>query len=340
MKKKVFIIALLVLMLIIGLLVLTGCGNNSTESSKIMKLGDVAETDVTKLTLFNAQLCIALDNTTSSNEMFKPKEYDSTKDTKNPYVARKGHTLVSFTIKLENLDRGSLDLAGGFNSKFNQVKYNGNNYNAEAQIKARSKDNIKWETYNSTNILLLAGEVYYYRGYIDIETDANLSDDFDIIFYLPNSKGKTEEFNFHITKNDIDNYIEPEISLHDALSNFSNNVGYDYIKTHYLEFEVLTGTDINEALNERKFNVVENDFGTWTGTLKFQEDGRIQESGNKYVAGYTNKRTWKVENDTLICTYTPSSETKTISGEVRKIVDSDKTYYLAFNGEKPYLLMY
>ena len=205
MNKRVLIIVALIAVLGIGLFVLTGCGNNTDESSnernKTMKLGDIVETDIVKLSLYNSQLCIALDNTTSSNEMFKPKEYDATKDIKNPYVASKGHTLVSFTIKLENLDRGSLDLGGGFNSQFTQVKYNENNYNEKAKIKARSKDNIKWETYSSENILLLAGETYFYRGYIDIETDANLSDDFDIIFYLPNSKGESEKFNFHITKN-------------------------------------------------------------------------------------------------------------------------------------------
>ena len=103
---------------------------------------------------------------------------------------------------------------------------------------------------------------------------------------------------------------------------------------------MLTGTDINEAINKRKFNVIEKDFGTWTGTFMFQEDGRIQEGGNKYASGYTNKRTWKIENDMLICTATPNSETKTFSGEVRKIIDSEKTYYLAFNGENPYLLIY
>ena len=345
MKKKVIIIiiaVLLILTLLVGLIIIIKGRNSFNDSKKIMGLGDVAETDVSRLTLVHSQLCIALNNATSETEMFKPKEYDSTKDLQNPYVASKGHTLVSFTIKIENLDRGSLNLAGNFNPDFTQVKYNEKKYNSKAIIKAKSKDNITWEKYNSDNILLLAGETYYYRGYIDIETDANLEDVFEISFYLPNSKGKTEKFDFNITKNDLDNFVEPEISLHDALTNFDKDIGFNYIEKHCSEYELLKGTDINEALKGKKFNVIEKEkgLGTWTGTFMFQEDGRIQEGGNKYVLPYSNKRTWKIENDSLICTATPSQNTKTVSGEVRRIVDSNNVYYLAFNGETPYLLMH
>lgn len=343
MKKKAIIGISIVVVIVVAIILLSlNKVNTSSESNTVMKLGNTVETDIVRLTLINSKLCIALNNTTSSNDMFKPKEYDSVNDVKNPYVASKGHTYVAYTIKIENLDRNSIDLGGSFNNRLIQIQYNGNTYKNQEKTKARSTDNITWEKYDSSNILLLAGETYYYRGYVDIETDANLDDDFDIIFALPNSQNKIESFDYNITKNDIENYVEPEISLHDALSNFSNKIGYNYIKDHCLEFEKVNGTELNEILNGKQFNVVEKETGTWTGTFKFEEDGRIQEGGNKYTSSYTNKRTWKIDNDTLICTATPSSNTKTYAGEVRKVIDSENntTYYLGFNGETPYLLMY
>lgn len=83
--------------------------STATPEIKELVLGETAATDIIEVTWDKADLAIALVNT-SGNEMFLPKDYDSDEDSKNPFVASKGHTFVVITYTVNNLDRSSVDL--------------------------------------------------------------------------------------------------------------------------------------------------------------------------------------------------------------------------------------
>lgn len=125
---------------------IAGCGNSSTnhgsniqeaakepqkqEKASKYVVGDTVETDLIRLTLNNAALAIALNNSlhigtgfSIDNDYFCPKEYVVEEDSDNPYVAPKGSTLVFYELLLENLDRGYLELDTGSGSEFISVTY-------------------------------------------------------------------------------------------------------------------------------------------------------------------------------------------------------------------------
>lgn len=101
---------------VVGTLGLSGCG---AEPEETYAVGDTVESELVRLTLDDAQLAIALNNsfasfgpegTTYNEDYFLPKPYDEAEDEDNPFVAAKGYTLVWFEVVLENLDRESVDL--------------------------------------------------------------------------------------------------------------------------------------------------------------------------------------------------------------------------------------
>lgn len=307
-------------------------------------LGTSIETDILRITLTNAQLAIKLNSsssgtlsqiqsgqTTLSDEYFTAEEYDPVNDVGLAYVAAKGHTYVAIEYQAENLDRASVEFDGTFNDQFITVEYAGNTYNEETNYGCRSVNGYEWERYNSGNVLLLAGDAYSYRGYIDIPVDAeDLNDDFSLIFSLPNSKGETTKFKYVVTAADRNAAQSQEISVDEAIHLFTEEEGQQYFKNHMDEYTVLNGEEIKSAVEDRYWDVVKKlSYGSWTGGYKFETDGRIKETIPSIGTGYYNDCTWSISDDMLV-----------LDGEevcqVRQI--NDASYLLVLNDE-PYAIM-
>lgn len=324
MRKR--IIALLVVVLTVtSFLCACGSGGNNPGVS----LGETVGTDICELTLNRADLTIALDNTNNLN-YFTPKEYDAANDNDNPYVAAKGHTLVAFTYTLSNLDRAEIDVDGSFNPNFITIKYDGKSYKEETKYGAESEDGLNWEKNNSSNVLLLAGEKAIFRAYIDIPVEpAALTDTFEMIFSLPNSDGKTEDFKYTITAEARTKAAENgvEITLEYAVSHFTKEEGQDYFKKHIGEYTTVPGDQIMSVIlnNKWKVSYIYPGQGSWTGDFWFQTDGRIKDT-----YGYVNERTWAISGDNLIINGEKTCELKSVAEGI---------YLLAMNGE-PYILMH
>lgn len=321
MKRK--ILNLLILgILIIGL---TGCGKN-WESAKKYTLGKSVETDIASFKLLAGKFTYALVRT-NNDDLGTAKEFDATEDDKSPYVASKGHTLVAITFYVENLDRSDVN----FDYNFVKVKYEGKEYNSDIKYVATSEDNLNWERYNSSNILLLSNEKKYYRCYIDIDTDVkDLDSTVDLTITLPTSENKDKSFKYSISKSDRNEYKGEEITEEVAIQNYENERVKEYFKGHIEDYKILTGDEIKSVVNEKKFNVNKN--GGWSGTFKFESSGRIYEGGNKYAVGYVNGRTWNIEDNYLVLSWV-NGRKETISNkcEVRKI--NEEAYLLIDNGE-------
>lgn len=331
---------------------LMGCantGNNSADNNtngtsssqgdnETYALGDTVETDIARFQLLAGEFTYALENT-YGNSYASPKEYDATEDQKNPYVAGKGHTLAAFEFYLENLDRTSLDIGGGFNSEFIYVTYDNTDYSDQAVFLADSDDDFKWEGYDSDNILLFSGEKGYYRGYIDVPVDVdNLDETLILNVVLPTSaEDQSSTFSYEISEADRNAYSPNEISEQTAIENFNADEGQEYFSNHIDDYRVMNGDEIYAAVADRKFNVIEKmSYGSWSGTFTFETSGNIYESGNKYAEGYTNNRTWSISGDQIILSSVVEGTTKTDTYTVRKVNDS--AYLLT--GESTFVILY
>ena len=348
-RKKFFVIVAIVIIIvaIIGGVILLNTNNESSINTSVSntstyKIGDSVETDIIKLKLDTAQFAIALVNT-NGKEYGKVKEYDASKDSKNPFVAAKGHTLVAFTFTVENLDRDYVNIGNSFNGKFTSVKYNGQTYNTKEKFIAESKDGLTWKSYSSSNILLEVGATVKYRAYIDISTDVeNLDNTFELTFYLPNSSGKTNDYTFIVNKEDREAVGEEEISLDAAFANFDYSEAYEYFLKHYTDFEVMTETGLNEYINSitgRKINQIHYSFsddgkrlGHGKGSYEFISTGDIRDD-----YGLINKNKWKLEGNTLILSYTTENGEHIRKCEVRTVPSKGKL--LIWEG-KPYAVFY
>ena len=97
---------------------------------EMLRIIEPATTDILEVRLIRAQLAIALVRTNTSNEWFlrdefmTPKEYDPANDSGSPYVASRGHTLVSMDFEIMNLDRASLDFRLD-DTSYITIEYNG-----------------------------------------------------------------------------------------------------------------------------------------------------------------------------------------------------------------------
>lgn len=325
MKKKIILISLI----LISLFVITGCNK---ESSEKYALGDTVKTDIASLKLLAGKYTYAVVSSITDNYGM-PKEYDEQEDSRNPYVAAKGHTLASFTFVIENLDRASIDIAESLGS----INYNNKSYGNSSEYAtvylAESVDYLNWERITSKNLILLSGEKRYIRAYIDIPVDVDsLDDSMNLTFYLPKSDNSTEPFTFVISKEDRDNYKIEELTDDAAVKNFDKDVVQEYFTKKIDSYTVLNGEEINTTIKGRKFNVTEVDVGSWTGTFTFETSGKIYEGGNKYAVGYANRRSWKISEDTLyLSSITQSNQTNTRPYQVRKI--SDGRYLLVNENE-------
>lgn len=167
-------------------------------------VGDSVETPLVRFTLDRAELAIALDRSMTvgvgapadgfaGGTFLLPKEYDATEDADNPFVASKGHTLVSLTFTFENLDRTSVELFQIENWRTIWVVYNGRSYGAELKLGAEAKGDSGWVDYKSSNIILPAGGSYSYKAYADIPVEIEpLNSPFEIKLNLPSNASETD----------------------------------------------------------------------------------------------------------------------------------------------------
>ena len=344
MKKALSLILSLVLCL--GL---CACSEKVSELTGIedlpeSKLGEAVETDILRITLTKAQLAIKLNasssgtlsqiqsgQTTLSDQYFTPEDYDPATDAGLAYVAAKGHTYVAIEFKADNLDRASVEFDGHFNDQFITVEYNNEKYNNETNYGCESLNGYEWIRYNSTNILLIAGEERYYRGYIDIPVDvSDLNDDFALIFSLPNSSGSVTKFKYVVKAEDRTAVESQEISVGEAIHLFTKEEGQNYFKKHMNEYAVLSSIEIESVVKGRKWNIlIKESYGSWEGSFRFDSDGRIQETIPLVGTGYYNDRSWEVKNDTLILDKT----------DVCKVLKIDEGVYLLIMDNSPYAIM-
>lgn len=324
-------------LVLVVLLSLCACNRNISSSS--YSVGDSVETDILKLTLENAQFAIKLNatsygtyeqiqsgNTNISDEYFTADEYNPSTDAGKAYVASKGHTYIVIECKVENLDRASVDLG----ERFLNVDYNNKKYkNLELTYGCNSTNGYEWKKYNSSNILLLAGETEYFRAYVDIPVDVeSLEDEFELTFYIPNSKGKTEGFKYRVIG---ENTAKTEMSLDEAIYKFASDEGQKYFQERISDYTILSGTEIMSLLNNRSsWNmIIKYPYGSWTGKFKFEEDSRIKETIFDGSTGYFNDRSWAVREDKLILDNEDACK-------VLKVVDD--TYLLVVENQ-PYAIM-
>lgn len=201
---------------------LMGCVS-STESSKTYSVGETVETDIVAFTLDRAELAIALGNSMgvgtlqatdgpAGGDFFLPKEYYAADDADNPFVAAKGHTLVSLTFTADNLDRSFVNLDGTNATRFIAVNYDGKTYTDDADLYhkgneinveygAENIDGAGWKSYSSNNILLSTGEKASYKCYVDIPVEiSDLDSSFEITFNLPNSTKEAVPYTYSINQ--------------------------------------------------------------------------------------------------------------------------------------------
>ena len=172
--------------------------DEAKETLKILEsnhVGDSVETDILRFTLDRAELAIALENGMTigtgapadgyaGGNFYLPKEYDAADDAGNPFVAAKGHTLVSMVFTIENLDRATVDL---FRYDRNiAIVYDGKSYKGELNFGAENENGEGWKDYRSSNVLLQSGETSSYKAYVDIPVEIeDLSSPFEIKFNIP-----------------------------------------------------------------------------------------------------------------------------------------------------------
>lgn len=167
----------------------------TNEQINELKIGETASTDIVELTLESADLTIAVENTRGET-FFLPKEYNAEKDSENPFVAAKGHTLVAITYTAKNLDRTEVEFDGFFNPTFITVEYEGKQYPLDTVYGCIKENEGEWEdAVGLNNILLLVNEQITSRCYGDISVETESLDNmFKVIFHLPTSSGETEDF--------------------------------------------------------------------------------------------------------------------------------------------------
>lgn len=202
---------------------LTGCsGSNSSSNGEASQasIGESVETDIVKFTLDRAELALALENNgaatvgygadgLATDDYFMPKEYNPEEDAKNPFVAAKGHALISMTFTTESLDRSYVELCGWGLYELMTVTYNGTSYAGESsadesfksEIRVMNDDNEGWKGIRTSQIVAKVGEPVSYKVYIDIPVEIeDLSSPFEITVILPTSNGESQPFTYSINQ--------------------------------------------------------------------------------------------------------------------------------------------
>jgi hypothetical protein len=177
--------------------------NEPTPESKMQRLavGEVAATDIFEFRLNSAEFAIAVSNTLGERYLL-PVEFNP--NSRNPFVAPTGRTLVSFDYTLHNTNRsGSVvkNISTLLNSSsfmlnhgcgsFMRFEYSGVSYEPlNTHIRARSNQSPATGGHR-----ISAGSQYRFTGYSEIQVVVDdLSDAFYLRIGLPNSSGEIEEF--------------------------------------------------------------------------------------------------------------------------------------------------
>lgn len=179
------------------------------ESEEITKynLNDTISTDIIDFKLVNAEFSYYA-SSINNDTYCKPAE-----NTNGIFATNKGHTFVCMTFVITNKDRASISIAdySGFPLYFDVI-YN----NEHFDIRAFDLNNADGRNYlslqyalignsdklvksDTNNKILSAGDTLIIQTLGQINTEPNnLTDNFEMLIRLPNSKGETEEFIYTI----------------------------------------------------------------------------------------------------------------------------------------------
>lgn len=179
------------------------------ELEEIIKynLNDTVSTDIIDFKLVNAEFSYYA-SSINNDTYCKPVE-----NTNGIFVTNKGHTFVCMTFVITNKDRASISIAdySGFPLYFDVIYNNehfdlrafdlnnadGRNYLSLQYALIRNSDKLVKS--DSNNKILSAGETLTIQTLGQINTEpSNLTDNFEMLIRLPNSKGETEEFIYTI----------------------------------------------------------------------------------------------------------------------------------------------
>lgn len=223
MKKKTILLCVLCLLT----MSLVACGKEETtkeqtteeqnteslepEFVKTVELGETITTDIFEITLKDAALAEALDNTEgrvngkgNGNQLGLPKTWDANEDAGNPWVAPRGCSLVYMDLVIKNNDRTSYDLP--VRELIKGVKYKDKYYSTEDFIlsSASANNNILldlayfgsngWEksepvTTQYPYAPYSAGFTYMHRYALGIDEVDSLNDTVEIFIGVPDTEG-------------------------------------------------------------------------------------------------------------------------------------------------------
>ena len=205
------------------------------EPVETYRLGDTVTTDILEFTLDYAELAIALHSGSAGDwdDILTPKEYDAEKDTDAIYVASLGHTLVSIQFSAKNLNRVDLQIADSYDDSFLTVKYKETDYKWDCHTKIiPSQNGYDWDSVVNSAIVKPQQDMLF-RTSSDIAVEVEkLTDSFMITFMLPTSSGKSQEYTYLITEQDIAAYKNREIPIEEAVSHFRYDKAQEYFKKH------------------------------------------------------------------------------------------------------------
>lgn len=176
------------------------------KASLTKNMGESVSTDILELTMVSAEFCTGASSAHSTWA-------DPHQPSVGYFKVGKGKSLVALTFKVKNLDRDTINIAGGTGTHWflnwrliYQDDYYGiqsfalnTTFNGGASISlgeaAISYDGISFSKYASSNMLLGTGKTVYIRviGVVLMEPE-NISDGFDLVVNLINSNGDNENF--------------------------------------------------------------------------------------------------------------------------------------------------
>lgn len=283
---------------------LCACGGNENAADPVedaatpvkdvvgQPLGTTQSTDIMEFTLNRADLCIALDNVFSTGDdsvdhYFMPKEYVASEDSDNLYVAATGHTLVSFTYTIHNLDRTSKDLRPSIT-----IGYAGETYKLSptygwSQTLGEDPDHSP-----ASNLLLSADETRTLRGYVDIPVEAEFTDEIDFTIACPNSAGEGVEMTYHVTQADRDACAEADRAAAEAAA--AEKAAAEAERLAEADPEVAKA--VRDFLQDKQLSYTE-DGASWT--VSFHGDRVTIEARNAYF-GYEEEGNFSVRKEVIL----------------------------------------
>lgn len=263
-----------------------------TEDVAGQPLGTTQSTDILEFTLDRADFCIALDNSsrsmeTNSTNYFLPKEYVAAEDSDNPYVAATGHTLVSFTYTIHNLDRTFKDLRPSIT-----IGYGGETYKLSPKY-GWSRTLGEDATYSEAgNMILDPDETLTRRGYVDIPVTAEFTDELDFTISLPNSAGEGVEMTYHVTQADRETCAEADRLAAEKEAEEAAAAEAERLA----EADPEVAKAVRDFLQDKQLSYTE-DGASWT--ITFRGDRVTIEARNAYF-GYEEEGNFSVRKEVIL----------------------------------------